>query len=70
MDVKNVQAGQLCSFAINLKEGGDQWLNEQGGKIRRGMVLLSPSSNPKSTVTFEVEMSTLDAELTSVNMNH
>ena len=40
--VKNVKAGQMCSFRINLGTFAEKWLKNLGGQIRKGMVLLNP----------------------------
>lgn len=58
--VKNVKAGQMCSFRIKLGESAEKWMNNSGGQIRTGMVLLHPNAKPKATYVFEAEIWTFD----------
>ena len=53
VSVRSVQAGQICSFCINLGKFGDSWLKKMGGHVRKGMVLVDAKSHPKATRTFE-----------------
>ncbi len=57
--VRQVIAGQMCSFAINLGKFAEKWLTNEG-KIRKGMVLVDPKLKPKATWTFCAEICTFD----------
>jgi len=50
--VNSVKAGQICTIQINFGNAAQKWINEQGGEIRKGMVLVSTKQDPKATMTF------------------
>ena len=54
---QRVQAGQMCTFAIQTEEG--KMLD--ASQIRKsGTVMLSPNLKPAATYTFEAELVTYD----------
>ena len=57
----------MCSMAVNLGEFIKNWLNSQGGKIRKGMVLIDSKAKPKSSYTFEVELFSVDDSVITLN---
>ncbi len=60
VSVRSVQAGQICSFCINLGKFGEAWLKKLNGHVRKGMVLVDAKSHPKATRTFEALLKTID----------
>jgi GTPase len=68
--VRQVKAGQMCSFAINLGKFADNWLKNCGGQIRNGMVLVDPKSKPRATWTFAAEIWTFDGSTKNIKNNY
>lgn len=67
--VKNVKAGQMCSFAVNLGKFAENWLKNCGGTIRKGMVLVDSRLKPRATFTFQAEIHTFDGETRTIKNN-
>lgn len=68
--VKQVFAGQMCSFALNLGTFAEKWIKNSGGKIRKGMVLVDPKSKPRATYTFCAEIWTFDGKESTIKNNY
>ena len=60
----------MCSVAINLGEFVKNWLQSQGGKIRKGMILIDAKAKPKSSYTFEAEIATVNEHDVTLNSNY
>lgn len=52
----------MCTICVQLGEPAQKWINELGGEIRRGMVMVDPLTKPKSTYTFSASLRTFDNE--------
>jgi len=49
---------------VKLGSYTEKWLAENGGEIRKGMVLVDGKNNPKSTMTFKAEIWSFDGPKT------
>ena len=54
--VKQATAGQMCGVHLALGASARKWLEERGGKIRKGMVLVAATAHPEATWSFEAEV--------------
>ena len=68
--VRQVKAGQMGSFAINMGKFADNWLKNCGGELRKGMVLVDPRSKPRATFTFCAEIWTFDGANKNIKNNY
>ena len=67
--VRQVRAGQMCSFSINLGTFAEKWLKNCGGEIRKGMVLIDSKAKPRATYTFSAEIWTYDGTTRNIKSN-
>lgn len=57
----------MCTLGIELGKEAEEWLEEGGEEIRKGMILVDPSTNPVSSWCFEAEVWTIDHSETVIN---
>lgn len=67
--VRQVKAGQMCSFSINLGTFAEKWLKNCGGEIRKGMVLIDAKAKPRATYTFSAEIWSYDGTTKTIKSN-
>ncbi len=60
----------MCAVGIVLGKYAKLWLENCGGHIRKGMVLVDPKIIPKSSWTFLAEIWTLDGTSKMIKNNY
>ena len=60
----------MCTLAVDMGRYAKKWLENCGGHVRKGMVLVDPKSKPQATWTFLAEIWTIDGATKVIKNNY